>query len=84
LSRETVDATLKAPVRETVDFALAVYKAEFDRLLAALVRRITTPPIGVQPPRKKAKRSSALVDPTPAPLSLDDAWKMAVRAGRPS
>jgi len=84
LSRETVDAALEAPVRETVDFALAVYKAEFDRLLAALVRRITTPPIGVQPLRKKAKRSSALGDPTPAPLSLDDAWKMAVRAGRPS
>lgn len=82
LSRETVDAAFKAPVRETVEFALALYKAEFDRLLAALVRRITTLPIEVQPPLKKAKRSSALVDPTPSPLTLDEAWKMAVRTGR--
>ena len=84
LSRETVNAALKAPVRETVDFALEVYNAAFERMLAALVKRITALPLAVQPPPKRAKRKSIVAEAAFAPLTLDEAWQAAVRSGRPS
>ena len=80
LSRETVDAALQAPVRETVELAVGVYRAEFDRLLTKLITRAT--PDGRGPEHSPKRKNSCVIVAPISATTLDEAFRLGARAGR--
>jgi len=84
ISRMTIDAHLKAPVRETVATAFDAFRTEFDRRFDLLVERAMARPPAELPRPQRTERSRPMLESQSTPLTIREAVRLAMRARRHS